>query len=37
MYDLPGHPALERILQAMDHSNKIIAAVCHGPAGLVDM
>lgn len=37
MYDLPGNPELERILRSMDDSKKIIAAVCHGPAGLVNM
>lgn len=37
MFDLPGNPVLEKALQIMEASGKLVAAVCHGPAGLVDM
>ena len=34
MFDLPGNTELNRILREMHGAGKIIAAVCHGPAGL---
>lgn len=38
MYDLPTHPSNLAILQSLaaSSSNKIIAAVCHGPAALLN-
>ena len=35
MFDLPGNDALHRLLQAFVGADKVVAAVCHGPAGLV--
>lgn len=35
MFDLPNNLDLQRLLREFDESGKIIAAVCHGPAGLV--
>lgn len=35
MWDLPDHAQLQRILLAAYAQNKVIAAVCHGPAALV--
>ena len=35
MFDLPRNPELAKALYAFDHSDRIIAAVCHGPGGLV--
>lgn len=35
MFDLPGNPDLQRLLREFHEAGKIIAAVCHGPAGLV--
>ncbi len=35
MFDLPGHKPLQTLLAAFADNNKIIGAVCHGPAGLV--
>ena len=35
MFDLPQNESLQRLLAELDASQKIIAAVCHGPAGLV--
>lgn len=37
MFDLPGNPDLEKVIRAMYESGKVVAAVCHGPAGFVDM
>lgn len=36
MFDLPENPDLQRLLQEFHAAGKIIAAVCHGPAGLVN-
>ncbi len=33
MFDLPGNTELNRILRDMHKAGKILAAVCHGPAG----
>lgn len=35
MFDLPTNPDLQRLLGQFAADNKVIAAVCHGPAGLV--
>jgi len=35
MWDLPNDPALTRLVEKQFAANKIVAAVCHGPAGLV--
>jgi putative intracellular protease/amidase len=35
MWDLPENKALADLLQNYDSAGKVIAAVCHGPAGLV--
>lgn len=36
MFDLPENPDLQRLLREFHDAGKIIAAVCHGPAGLVN-
>lgn len=35
MFDLPNNPQLAKLLQQFSADNKIIAAVCHGPAAFV--
>lgn len=35
MFDLPDNPELIRLLDAFAADDKVIAAVCHGPAGLL--
>lgn len=35
MYDLPDNAKLQQLLRQFYESNKVVAAVCHGPAGLV--
>lgn len=35
MFDLPDDPDLQRLLREFHDAGKIVAAVCHGPAGLV--
>lgn len=35
MFDYPGSEALARLVERFDREGKIVAAVCHGPAGLV--
>lgn len=35
MFDLPHNPVLSKVLGAFAARNKIIAAVCHGPAGFL--
>lgn len=37
MFDLPGHPQVQRILRYAFAYQRIVAAVCHGPAALVDL
>ncbi len=37
MFDLPGNGALKALLEAFVAADKVVAAVCHGPAGLVDV
>ena len=36
MIDLAHDPDLRRLLEAFDRDGKVIAAVCHGPAGLLE-
>lgn len=35
LFDLPSDPVLANILRNFDSTNRIIAAVCHGTAGLI--
>jgi putative intracellular protease/amidase len=35
MFDYPGSAELARLVERFDREGKIVAAVCHGPAGLV--
>jgi putative intracellular protease/amidase len=35
MFDLPDNEVLQKLLRAMADQGKVIAAVCHGPAGFV--
>lgn len=35
MFDYPGSEDLARVVERFDREGKIVAAVCHGPAGLV--
>ncbi|MBD1204862.1 MAG: type 1 glutamine amidotransferase domain-containing protein [Rhodobacteraceae bacterium] len=35
MFDYPENAALARLVAAFDAAGKVVAAVCHGPAGLV--
>ena len=35
MFDYPGSEELARLVERFDREGKIVAAVCHGPAGLV--
>jgi putative intracellular protease/amidase len=35
MFDLPNNPALAALLQKFSAENKVIAAVCHGPAAFI--
>ena len=35
MFDYPGSEDLARLVERFDREGKIVAAVCHGPAGLV--
>lgn len=37
MFDLPFDPALKKLLSAVHDGGGIVAAVCHGPAALVDV
>ncbi|MDF2961030.1 MAG: NonF [Paenibacillus sp.] len=37
MYDLPNDARLQDMIRQFYESNKVVAAVCHGPAGLVDV
>lgn len=36
MFDFPNDPNLKRLLNRFATEDKVIAAVCHGPAGLVE-
>ncbi|MBK1660212.1 type 1 glutamine amidotransferase domain-containing protein [Paracraurococcus ruber] len=35
MFDYPGSEPLARLVERFDRSGRVVAAVCHGPAGLV--
>ncbi|MFP3339934.1 DJ-1/PfpI family protein, partial [Micrococcus sp. SIMBA_131] len=35
MFDLPENDKLQHLIRDFYESNKIVASVCHGPAGLV--
>lgn len=35
MFDYPGSDKLARLVERFDREGKVVAAVCHGPAGLV--
>jgi len=37
MFDLPENPHLKAMLHSQFEAGRIVAAVCHGPAGLVDV
>lgn len=37
VFDLAGHPEVNRLVNAFYQQDKIIAALCHGPAALVDV
>lgn len=37
MWDLPAHPDLKRVLEAGWQQGKVLAAVCHGPAALLQL
>ncbi len=37
MFDLPGDPALRQLLTDFFGDKKVVAAICHGPAGLVNL
>lgn len=37
MFDLPGHQPLQRLLSQAWDNGAVVAAVCHGPAALVDV
>jgi len=37
MWDLPGNDALKRLVGTLFDSGRIVAAVCHGPAGLIQV
>ncbi|MFE7624003.1 type 1 glutamine amidotransferase domain-containing protein [Streptomyces sp. NPDC057509] len=37
MWDFRGHPALEEIGRTVFESGGVVAALCHGPAALVDL
>jgi putative intracellular protease/amidase len=37
MYDFPDNPAIKNIIKHLYQNNKIVSAVCHGPAALVNV
>jgi putative intracellular protease/amidase len=37
MFDLPDNAGLQKLLQSFAEADKVVAAVCHGPAGLVNV
>ncbi|GGL80460.1 hypothetical protein GCM10010129_25090 [Streptomyces fumigatiscleroticus] len=37
MWDFRGHPALERLARRIHEAGGVVAAICHGPAALVDV
>ncbi len=36
MWDFPGNAKLARVIADVYEANKVVAAVCHGPSGLLD-
>jgi len=37
MYDLPDHPVIQKLISAVYEQGGVVAAVCHGPAALVNV
>jgi len=37
MFDFPSHPAIQHIVKMLHQNNRVVSAVCHGPAALVDV
>lgn len=37
MFDFPDNPDIQRITKALYQNNKVVSAVCHGPAALVNV
>jgi len=37
MFDFPGHKAIKRLVRDLYEAGRIIAAVCHGPAALLNV
>lgn len=37
MYDLPDHPTLQRVTSEVFESGGVVGAVCHGPAGILNV
>ncbi|MEP2935463.1 MAG: type 1 glutamine amidotransferase domain-containing protein [Gilvibacter sp.] len=37
MFDFPDNSAIQNIVKTLNESNKVIGAVCHGPAALVNV
>ncbi|MEP0357257.1 type 1 glutamine amidotransferase domain-containing protein [Paraglaciecola sp.] len=37
MFDFPNNPAIQKLVKNLHENNKIITAVCHGPAALVNV
>ncbi|MCV9387317.1 type 1 glutamine amidotransferase domain-containing protein [Reichenbachiella ulvae] len=37
MYDFPDNPHIQSVVKAFDQSGKVMGAVCHGPAALVNV
>ena len=37
MYDFPNNQAIQRIVKELYQSNRVVGAVCHGPAALVNV
>ncbi len=37
MFDFPNNPDVQRIAKTLYQSNKVVSAVCHGPAALVNV
>ncbi|WP_196140819.1 type 1 glutamine amidotransferase domain-containing protein [Aliikangiella sp. G2MR2-5] len=37
MFDFPDNPSIQRIAKTLYQNNKVVSAVCHGPAALVNV
>lgn len=37
MFDFPDNPDIQRITKTLYQNNKVVAAVCHGPAALINV